>query len=425
MRYWSLVIGIVMLTNNLFGQSNLKQYTIIMNKLLGDFTPSQVANINLIESSGLVTQVSSTLEQRYNLNEMSQIDVISKDKGFLVNLLCSDSGKCVSLVRDNGKTVNLTTSSYYFTLDAAANTFAESALQLIQHYRGENNCQLNLFTNAAGKTNRLKIDPKKIAENKKTNNEDKQDGDDAVDLTKQKHLAIDADEGSNEQEHEGRDMSTSRFDEEIEKVKQERKAKMPAKEKEETSDINIDDDEDKKVSKRKNKGDEASDIPKPASERKEKEDEHITEGDEFESNNKVFCNQVLKIIEAQNTQFKTIEGKVTNAEKKINESTLKLKGAKRNYLSFAKNKRTFIAEYRVSSELDLMNIEYDKLQTQLENCLPGNWDDIDHAEDDEYANIQEQVRDFEYKSQNPNIAVSFRIIMFFDGKKYILFMRAE
>lgn len=37
--------------------------------------------------------------------------------------------------------------------------------------------------------------------------------------------------------------------------------------------------------------------------------------------------------------FKDIEGTETNSERKINDSKLKIKGAKRNYLSWYKSKR--------------------------------------------------------------------------------------
>lgn len=47
-----------------------------------------------------------------------------------------------------------------------------------------------------------------------------------------------------------------------------------------------------------------------------------------------FCNQLLSILQSgKENKFKNIEGKLTNAETKINDSKVKLKGARKNYLS--------------------------------------------------------------------------------------------
>ncbi|MBK8330747.1 MAG: hypothetical protein IPL09_15135 [Bacteroidetes bacterium] len=52
-----------------------------------------------------------------------------------------------------------------------------------------------------------------------------------------------------------------------------------------------------------------------------------------------FCSQLTNILQSgKENKFKAIEGKLTNADTKINDSKIKLKGARKNYLSWFKKK---------------------------------------------------------------------------------------
>jgi hypothetical protein len=362
---------------SLQAQNEAKDRIEAMNKLLNDFSPTQNANLSMITSSGNIEQNFEELIQRYRLAEIGEVLVTKKEKGFQVAFNCKDSGKCVNMVRENINSVNLLGTSYFFSIDAAANTFAENAHELIKFFQGKDAiCYIKLFTNDNGKTNRLKVN---ITNPQAT-----------------KSVTVNNEADPDQKLNENHDKKINPVD-------------------------------NKKVTPPQNNNDSNEDFeePKPSNAKIEKPIPDIE--NEIPPNKKEneFCNQIMDILQAQKKQFKTIEGKVTHADKKINESLAKLKGAKRSYLTQYKNQRAFIAEFRISSELELMNDEFDKLQTQIENCLPGNWDDIDHSEDEEYANITEQVRDIEYINQDKQQIATIRITMFYDGKKYIQFVRIK
>ena len=129
---------------------------------------------------------------------------------------------------------------------------------------------------------------------------------------------------------------------------------------------------------------------------------------------------------ASHTATTTTTTKTTNPTTKINESKLKLKGAKRSYLSWYKKERAFLAEYKTLIDHELILIEFEKLQTELEDCLEGGWEDIDHSSDEMYANVSEEVKDVEYKFTSDPTRPSLRIMINTDqSKRYTLFVRIQ
>ncbi len=153
----------------------------------------------------------------------------------------------------------------------------------------------------------------------------------------------------------------------------------------------------------------------------------VTNNNPAEDLTEQVCKQLIAIIKAgKDSKFKDIEGKETNPTTKINESKLKLKGAKRSYLSWYKKERAFIAEYKTFTDHELILIEFEKLQTELEDCLEGGWEDTDHSNDEIYANVSEDVKDVEYKYTSDPLRPSLRIMINTDqNKKYTLFVRIQ
>jgi hypothetical protein len=147
--------------------------------------------------------------------------------------------------------------------------------------------------------------------------------------------------------------------------------------------------------------------------------------DDEQKGNKDFCEQLMSLVKSGlSTQFKDIEGKETNSEKKINESKIKLKGARKSYLSWFNQKRAFLAELKLVDDNDYAVEEFQNIQNQLDECLAG-WDDEDHSTDDIYESIKYEVKDVEYTdSKNPN-SPSIRLIIASEGKKFIVFLRIQ
>lgn len=69
--------------------------------------------------------------------------------------------------------------------------------------------------------------------------------------------------------------------------------------------------------------------------------------------------------------------------------------------------------------------EFGKLQTELEDCLEGSWEDTDHSSDDMYANSKEEVKDVEYASTADPLAPHLRILIHSEGERHTLFIRIQ
>lgn len=67
--------------------------------------------------------------------------------------------------------------------------------------------------------------------------------------------------------------------------------------------------------------------------------------------------------------------------------------------------------------------DFEIFQTELEDCLDGNWDDIDHSNDEIYANSKDEVKDIEYVNQTDKTMPSIRLVLVNDGAKFTYFLR--
>ena len=78
------------------------------------------------------------------------------------------------------------------------------------------------------------------------------------------------------------------------------------------------------------------------------------------------------------------------------DSKFKLKGARKNYLNWYKNERAYIAELKSSEDYEGLMIDFDNIQTEIEECLGHNWDNNDMSTGKEYDNFNGDIRDVEY-----------------------------
>lgn len=152
----------------------------------------------------------------------------------------------------------------------------------------------------------------------------------------------------------------------------------------------------------------------------------VNEDDDAGSSEPVdlFCKQIKKLIQSGGAaRFKDIEGKVMNAQTGTNESTLKLKGARRSYLSQFEGRRCFIAEMKSYPDNELATEALFDLQGQLEDCLGDDWDNEDKSDDPIYDKVDFDVKDVELSnSTNPSMP-TVRIALAPEGNKFILFLR--
>jgi len=331
------------------------------------------------------------------------------------------------LIRPNGNNSTVALANYIFTLDGAANAFAEQTHQLAKIFVGDTHpVLLKLFVSPEGKTNILRPKEKPAGNTSNETSESTEPTENAPQVSATPPQPIEKPKTILEKDMNDDGDSA---DEPIQKTS---KAKAPPKEDIDVEEKEVQPKPSKKTSKVNKSQEETEDADesddknsKPSRKSKNEAKQDVEEKEEpvIEKSNDI-CEQIMQVIQSGKTKrFADLEGKVLNEQNKTNESRLKLKGAKRNYLSNYKNKRAFIAEYKVLTDNELIMIEFDKLQTQLEDCLDGNWDNEDRSGDDEYSELQGDVRDVEYKNTNDPTAPSLRIIMLSDGKKYVLFVR--
>lgn len=138
----------------------------------------------------------------------------------------------------------------------------------------------------------------------------------------------------------------------------------------------------------------------------------------------LFCKQIKKLIQSGGTaRFKDIEGKVMNAQTGTNESAMKLKGARRSYLSQFEGRRCFIAEMKSYPDNELATEALFDLQSQLEDCLGEDWDNEDKSDDPIYDKADFDVKDVELSNANNPAMPTVRIALAPEGTKFMLFIR--
>ncbi len=102
---------------------------------------------------------------------------------------------------------------------------------------------------------------------------------------------------------------------------------------------------------------------------------------------------------------------------------LKLPKAKKNYINTFRKENCFVAEFGTSKFIDDLEDKYYDLQDELDSGLSQDWEMIDHAQDDIYADAEDDIYHVEYVNQEQKTAPSITVMIVPDGKRYTLFMR--
>lgn len=348
------------------------------------------------DRSGYLMQNQSDGLYRLHIEDIDAILSKANPQGAMVEVKCRTTG-CFSITKGDSSIYNMGSYVYLFSSPERANKFAQALYILCGYFQGDPN-PVNFQMIKGEKT---LIDPPPAT---------------AAPAPVQKKDAID--EAMEEEDKEEAGTKKNPIKKETEAEDREEEDRTAPK-------GNV-----RKIRKEEEEDDETKSEPTPRSNRPRTTHDESglanSSRDQEMKKESLLCKQLLQVVmSGVSGGFKSIEGPETNPKTHINESKLKLKGAKRNYLSWHKNQRAFIAEMKSTRSLEDIQFDYDDLQTEIENGLGSDWEDEDKSNDDEYANFSGEVRDTEYKSTKPGMP-TIRLIMLSDGEeKYTLFIRVK
>jgi outer membrane biosynthesis protein TonB len=347
---------------------------------------------------------------RSSLAEIKLINVEKSAIGYHVNYTCLEGNNCINFIKSDMSTSPLNTGIFFLSDLKAANTLASGLFELCKKYQGAASfCSLQLGKDANGQEPVMKMNqdaptqpvvatkpvPSNPGSAKKTEKKLNQDEDDMEDVA-----AKPADEKKPAPKPKSR---SAKKEEETDDEAEEEKSPKPKK----------------SNSRKQNREDEGEkEAPEPPTERPEG-----TNADSRKTGTDA-CNRWMMVAESgKQKDFKDIEGKEVNANTKINESKLKIKGARKNYISNYKETRAFIAEIKTHADFGLLSEEFDQLQSELDECLGPQWDTHDRSADEEYSDYKGEIRDVEYRHESDSSLPGIRLIILEDGEKYTFFIR--
>ncbi|MBK7762257.1 MAG: hypothetical protein IPI46_02660 [Bacteroidetes bacterium] len=342
-----------------------------MNKAINFYSADQAKPMTFFQPTGSLEQpINEFTLLKIRLALLGEISVATSSLGFNVNISCTENEECFSLLKHDSVSTPIPSNTFFFTNAKAANSFASNLAELA-----------------------LKFDAK-LTHGKATLLDDGTKTDAINPVVKAKPKTEEIPEETEEPQKVELSKSTE--------------SRKPVQSKKKVEEKENDEDEVEKetpVKKSKVVAEEANQDAPPQ---------------------ELICKHLFAVIKSGKEQnFKDIEGTETNSERKINDSKLKIKGAKRNYLSWYKSKRAFLAEFKTSTEFELIAEEFGLLQTQLEDCLDGNWEDTDHSSDEIYANSTNEVKDVEYIHQSDKSLPHLRILIHTENGKHTLFIRIQ
>lgn len=451
MKKCMLIPVIVLIHSLVYAQTDLKSTMALLQECLNLNNNNKQENIKLYEQTGVIEYFQGNIQQRIKLSDLEKVHVNANNAGFSVDIKCGQDISCINFVKNDTSNTSFAGTAVQFSDMTLANTFAENLSTLIVHYKAnEAPLEKKLYKNAEGKTPLLGT--KKIADNKapakqnpvknnpETDDEEEAGGNAATD---KKTAAARPTRAERDEAREEKKEEMLRKKEEAQEEKEAtKKQSRKSTKKEAETDEETDNETEKATPRAKRK----------ASRDKEENEEEISDGkattsgktnktnrnrliedvsDDAASDAKSkagndFCNQLMAILQSgKENKFKAIEGKVTNAETKINESKIKLKGARKNYLSWYKKERAFISELKSGNDYETVFKEFESIQTTLDECLGGGWDMEDKSGSDEYAKLKTEVKDVEFKKENDETMPTIRVIFLEDNDKFTMFMRVR
>ena len=395
MRRIALLLLFISSFTGATAQTSISDLVKELNRTITIYSTDNASPLTIYETIGTIEQKKNeSSSQRFKLSEIGSILVEKNTSGFTVNIHCADSSRCMSLIKNDMSTSMMPSDAFFFNDARAANTFAKRLEELIAKYPSDRTTvQAQLLKESIESTPSNEKNTG-VSSSQKT-----------TPPTKNKHEEDD-EQDADDQEDKKEKSAVREKKAPLTEAEAKERAINQRKQKEDDDADNAEERENKKAARKDNEAIDNSTI------------QELTEP---------VCKQLLAIIKAgKDSKFKDIEGKETNPTTKINESKLKLKGAKRSYLSWYKKERAFLAEYKTLIDHELILIEFEKLQTELEDCLEGGWEDIDHSSDEMYANVSEEVKDVEYKFTSDPTRPSLRIMINTDQRKrYTLFVRIQ
>lgn len=325
---------------------------------------------NFYEKTGSIEQTQDGIMQRFKLAEVGNIKVTKNTEGYSVDISCKDQNGCITLIKNSTQVTQMNVASFFFGNEMNSNAFANNLTKLVANYKNSENKPI------ATATKKEEI----IATQEPIKNEVKEVK--TAPLVEQKTDGI---------IHVPKTNTKKEIIEEDEEIEDGEKPNAKSK----TTKKNI--------------------------EKEESEEKVVSKA------SKDFCSQINQLLKIANDKnFKSIEGNETNATKKINDSKFKLKGAKKNYLNWYNNERTFIAEIKTSLSYEDLMIDYDNIQAEIEACLGSSWDSDDRSGEKEYDNFNGEVRDTEYTDIDKKMKARLRIILLSDeDNKSTLFIRIQ
>lgn len=333
------------------------------------------------QSGALEQRIGSKLI-RFNPGELANIEVKSTEAGYAVNTNCKEHSSCFNVIKQDASTSTMQSNTYFFNDAGIANFFAKSMQGLSAIYNAENPSSISYFKTASG-VQPMYTAPTAVPKIEEPTNTP------AVTSKKAADDFLKVDDGDEPEPTPTRKTKTTKEEEDIEDKEAERKPLPNSKSKSTTPPV------------------------APTDPMDDTEDTGMD------------CKKITQLLAAAQGSFKRIEGKETNPGKKINESTLKMKGAKKNYLSWFQQKRVFIAEYKYNNYFDVLSDAFDNLQSTLDECLGADWDSEDMSGNEEYSNLEGDVKDIEYSNSNDSSMPKIRLLLLPDGKRYVLFMRVQ
>ncbi len=420
-----------------FSQTPLADIVKELNKNITLYSADDAAPFILYEPIGTLEQKKNENSvQRFKLDAIGGITVVKNESGCTVNILCADSGRCISLIKSDMSTSLMPSEAFFFTQLKAANAFAKGMETLIARYPSERQpvqAQLLKDGNDIGLTNdKTPTAPPNKTTKKTRGSEEEEMEEDAEENHAAKQVGKPVREKTaplSEAEAKERAIN-KRKPKEVEESEEDVEAESKTV-REKAAPLSEAEAKERAMNRRKPKEKEETEMNEDTDDETMSTKQSRAERPAFSPVDDVVietvCKQLMSIVKAgKDTKFKEIEGKETNPTTKINESKIKLKGAKRSYLSWYKKERAFIAEYKTLSDHELILEEFVKLQTELEDCLEGPWEDTDHSSDEMYANATEDVKDVEYKLASDPQRPGIRILINTDqNKKYTLFVRIQ
>lgn len=391
-------------------QNDAKRTVALMNECLSLFSAAEEGQLILFELTGTLDFKQKSTSTRSSLAEIKLINVEKSTIGYHVNYTCLEGNNCINFIKSDMNTTPLNTGIFFLSDLKAANTLASGLFELCKKYQGSTLlCSLQLGKDANGQEPVMKMNQDAPIQ--------------PVVVTKptlsNPGSAIKAEKKPDQDEDDTEDAAAKQTEEK----RPAPKAKSKSAKKEEESDDEAEEEKSSKpktaIARKQNRNDEVEkEEPEPPTERSEPS---------RADNRKIgtdACNRWMMVAESgKQKDFKDLEGKEVNASTKINESKLKIKGARKNYISNYKATRAFIAEIKTHADFGLLSEEFDQLQSELDECLGPQWDIHDRSADEEYNDYQGEIRDVEYRHESDSSLPGIRLIILADGEKYTFFIR--